>query len=105
MSEPRVQGHHEFYIVNEKNERIATATIHFKKGGLWLTDVWTAPEHRKQGLARKIIDHVLRAYVGRTIYLTIGPYTNAPLDEDQLGTFYQSFGFQRTDVPDVMVRP
>lgn len=91
MSEPRIQEHHEFYIVNEKNERIATATIFFKKGGLWLNDVWTHPEHRKQGLARKVIDHVLRAY--------------APMDEEQLKTFYRSFGFQRTDVPDVMIRP
>lgn len=101
----RVQLRHEFAIVAPSNEPISTAVIAHNNGHLWLTDVWTAPEHRQKGYARQVLGRVIDEFGDRAIYLHVQPYTDQPLDESSLIAFYSSFGFGSTDVPGIMIRP
>lgn len=103
-STPRVQLRHEFAIVAPSNESISTATITHVSGQLWLTNVWTAPDHRQRGYARQVLGRVIDEFGDRAIYLHVQPYTDQPLDEARLMAFYNSFGFWATVVPGIMLR-
>lgn len=103
-SAPVVQLHHEFAIVSEKNESIATATIERMHGVLWLTNVWTHHEHRRKGYARLVVQAAVDLFEAGDIWLNIHPYVDRPLDPAQLARFYESFGFRAADTPGAMRR-
>ena len=87
-----------------KGEPIAHVTVSHRSGVLWLTDVWTHSEHRKQGYARQLITQALGMFADQSWYLEVYPYTDQPLDFERLTQFYQDLGFTATDVPGVMKR-
>src|SRR5262245_24755939 len=104
VKQPVVQLRHEFAIVSEKNETVASATVELMNGVLWLTNVWTHYEYRRRGYARLMLGSVIDNFGHRELWLKVHPYTDRPLSEEQLISFYGSFGFVRTGVPGVMVR-
>jgi GNAT superfamily N-acetyltransferase len=101
---PVVQVRHEFSIISEKNETVASATVEHMNGVLWLTNVWVHYEHRRRGYARMVIAEALREFGEWEIWLKIHPYTDRPLDEPQLAAFYESFGFAYAGAPGIMCR-
>lgn len=60
--------------------------------GYWLTSLFTAPEHRQQGVASFLIRQLQVAYQGSQIWLFCHP---------DLRDFYSSLGFKQTqDLPE-----
>lgn len=100
----QVTDRHEFYIVDPKNESIATSTVYFRHGVYWLTNVWVHHEHRKKGLATQVINAVIEKYGQYPIYLNVDAYTDQPRSNDELFNYYARFGFVRSTDPGVMKR-
>lgn len=88
-----VQHRHEFCIVSDENETIATATVFFRPDGLYISNVWVHAKHRRKGLATKIIQAVLDTYGLQDLYLGVFPFIDQPMNEEELMVFYQKFGF------------
>lgn len=99
-----IKSHQLFYVVNGKDETIAHVKTYARHGVRWLTDVWVDPEHRRQGLATKLIREALAAHAGEVLYLNVHGYTNQPMSDAQLTRWYGFFGFQLAGAPGVMVR-
>jgi ribosomal protein S18 acetylase RimI-like enzyme len=95
---------HYFYITDEKDESIATVAIYRRHGVLWMTDVWTSPDHRRKGLASKLIRAALDQFGAESIYLHVAAHTDQPLDDQALIAWYQRFGFESAPFPGAMVR-
>ncbi len=104
LPEHTIKVHQFFYVVNAKDETIAHVKTYARHGVRWLTDVWVDQEHRRQGLATRLLHEALAAHVGEVIYLTVHGYTNQPLSDVQLTNWYARFGFQPAGAPGVMVR-
>ena len=100
---PRVDQRHDFAVYDAKGEAISTVTIMFREV-IWLTNVWTHGDHRGKGLSKLCLEEAVRVFADKDIYLMISPYTDSPLNEEQLAWYYHSFGFENTEVPGVMVR-
>jgi ribosomal protein S18 acetylase RimI-like enzyme len=89
-----VQSKHDFSIVSEKNETIASVTIEPMGEWFYLTNVWVHHEYRKQGLGTQVMQAAIDVYNDRPIYLNVVPYTNRPLDINRLCEWYGKFGFK-----------
>ena len=87
-----------------KGEPTAHVEILRRNGVLWLTNVWTAPEHRQKGCAVTLMEAAISEWAGEPIYLSVDPYVDEPLDAARLTGFYASYGFRPTDVPGIMRR-
>lgn len=105
MDEHVIKEHRLFYIVNAKDETIAHVKTYRRHNVRWLTDVWVDPEHRRKGLASRLLREALAAHASEAVYLTVHGYTNQPLSDEQLTAWYARFGFQSAGAPGVMVRP
>lgn len=86
------------YEVHVDGKKAARCTTHEKWDGcLWIYNLFTEPEFRKQGLARKLLAAVEEDNRGRRLRLTAQPYTldgkEAGLDLAPLVGFYESLGF------------
>lgn len=99
-----IKRHQLFYIVNAKDETIAHVKTYARHGVRWLTDVWVDPDHRRKGLASRLLREALAAHVGEVVYLQVHAYTNQPLSDEQLTAWYARFGFQPAGAPGVMIR-
>ena len=55
-------------------------------GNAYIMDMWTHSSHRKQGIARKMMNHLLEALPGQHVYLQT--------DEDTV-EFYEKLGFKK----------
>jgi GNAT superfamily N-acetyltransferase len=104
MGEPVIQMRHEFSIVSEKNETIATLTVERMHGVLWLMNLWTHHEHRRRGYARKLIASAIAQFGLEDLWLNVFPYTDRPLDTHALRAFYEQFGFEPKETPGAMCR-
>lgn len=93
---------HEWSVTDAQGMVIATATVNRRLGYLWLFNVWTHPNHRRQGLATQIIQNVLAHYTTEYIFLHVESYRDRPLDEDELEKWYLKLGFETTAVPGVL---
>lgn len=102
MPQPRITTR--FQFDDAKGEPIAHVTLDHRPGGLWLTDLWTHADHRRQSHAKRLLTDALALFPGRTVYLEVYPYTDQPLDRPALAALYTGFGFVDTPVPGVMVR-
>lgn len=105
MNVNAIQEEHNYSIEDGQGNKVATAAVHRSGDTYWLVNVWTHPEHRGKGAASALIRRLLEVWGARTMYLTVAPYTDAPLDAAGLRAFYRRFGFHATDVPGVMRRP
>lgn len=66
----------------------------------WMvSNVHVDPKHRRQGLAKRILDSVIELLGHEYLFLTVDPYGEIGLDADQLAAFYARFGFVRLDGP------
>lgn len=102
----RVQESHWFRIFDGEGESIAQCRVYPSHGQWWITDVWVNHKHRRRGLATKVIAAALMRYGGRAdLYLQITPYSNQPMEGEQLAAFYASFGFCPMAWPGGMMRP
>lgn len=102
---PVIQEKIEFMMVSEKNESICQATLHpTKTYGYWLTDVWVHHDYRKRGYANALLTHILERYGHDDIWLRVVPYTNSPMNIDQLTSWYKTFAFERCPGPGIMCR-
>lgn len=62
--------------------------------GYWLTSLFTAPQHRNNGTASFLIQHIQSAYPEKSIWLFCHP---------ELSNFYSRLGFNQTDaLPDAL---
>lgn len=109
MSEPQaepyvIKAYQLFYIVNAKDETIAHVKTYMRHGVRWLTDVWVDPEHRKKGLATRLVLRAIDAHPGEDIFLSVYGYTNQPLSDAELAKWYARFGFEPDGSPGVMRR-
>lgn len=96
---------HVFKMEDGDAKTIANVYVRMRGEHPWMDDLWVAPNHRKQGLARQLIERVLDFYASMDLYLAIEPYTDTPLSIDDLAHFYASCGFEPTSVPGVLIRP
>lgn len=96
---------HRYRFDDSKGEPIAHVTLYEKGGVLWLTDLWTHPEYRRQGRAGRLLAAALARFGGEVIYLEVSPYTDQPVELATLAAWYGRFGFEATDVPNVLRRP
>ena len=55
-------------------------------GNAYIIDMWTHSSYRKQGIARQMMEHLLKALPGQHVYLQT--------DDDTLG-FYEKLGFKK----------
>lgn len=55
-------------------------------GNAYVVDMWTHSSHRKQGIARKMMEHLLESLPGQHVYLQT--------DDDTL-EFYEKIGFKK----------
>lgn len=104
MSNRPVQHKQLFCSMSDKDEYIATLWVERRHGVLWLTALWVQGEYRKQGLGTRMLQMAVDELGASDLFLTVGAYTDQPLDDAQLVAWYQRFGFEMTDVPGVMVR-
>jgi GNAT superfamily N-acetyltransferase len=104
VSTPTVQVRHDFVIVSDKNESISTCTITRTNGVLWLTNVWTHADYRKRGYSKMVISTAIKMFGSQDIYLHVSPYTDMPVSEDALERYYETFGFEITKTPGIMLR-
>ena len=88
-----------------KGDTIAHVRLFRRNQTWWITDLWVAAEHRKKGLATRLMTEAVQLYGDRVLYLEAQPYTDQPLAIDALTAWYGRFGFVATEVPDVMRRP
>jgi GNAT superfamily N-acetyltransferase len=106
VSEPVITLQHRFYVANEKNEEIATVVLYWRHGVLWMTDVWVHGEHRRKGLATRMIEAAIAEFGHTTTYLNVLSYTNRPMSDAELLRWYHGFGFEPIlGVPGAMKRP
>jgi GNAT superfamily N-acetyltransferase len=102
---PPITARHRYSISDGKGDPIAHVEVYEVDGVLWLTDLWTAPEHRGKGYAGALMARAVGAWQGSDLYLSVQPYTDQPLDASQLRAWYGAyFGFQPTEVPGVLRR-
>lgn len=87
-----------------KGEAIAHVRLFRRNATYWITDLWVAAEHRKQGIATRLMNEAITLYGDRVLYLEVRPYTDQPLTYEALAAWYARFGFAATDVPDVLRR-
>lgn len=104
MSNRAIQYRHLFCSMNDKDEYIATCYVERRHSTLWLTALWVQGEHRKQGLGSRMLQMAVDELGASDIYLNVGAYTDQPLSDTQLITWYQRFGFESTAIPGVMLR-
>lgn len=89
----RIEDCHSFYILDKNGERIAGADVFKRHGVLHLTNLHTHPDHRRKGLANKIMRTVIKHYPDEVIHLNVWSYGNRPLDDYRLIEFYKKWGF------------
>jgi GNAT superfamily N-acetyltransferase len=99
-----IQLRHEFRIVSEKNEEIATLTVERMHGVLWLTNLWTHHEHRRKGYATQLMQAAIDTFGKEELWLNVYPFTNRPLDGEALREWYMRFKFISTLAPGIMRR-
>lgn len=59
-----------------------------------ITGLYVLPDYRNQGIAKKLIDTVIKKYDERAITITPYAYKDAPMSDEQLKTFYMKLGFE-----------
>jgi 8-oxo-dGTP pyrophosphatase MutT (NUDIX family)/GNAT superfamily N-acetyltransferase len=64
---------------------------------VWIKGMFVDPDHRGQGIARKLIQMKMEEAPGKKLRLRPKPFKDAPMDEDQLKSFYGSLGFKEYD--------
>jgi GNAT superfamily N-acetyltransferase len=101
---PEPSAMHRYYLADTQSEYTAHVEIDEADGVLWMTNLWVSEELRGKGVARALISRALKDWPGRTIYLTIRPYADKPVDFERLKAFYTKMGFIATDVPGVLKR-
>ena len=94
-----------YSLENGKGDSIAHLEVDERSGVYWLTNLWVDPDHRKKGLARRLLTQCIQALANTDVYLMIQPYTDQPMDYKLLAAFYQKFGFETTEVPSILRRP
>ena len=102
---PVVQLRHEFSMVSAKNEVAATATVERMNSALWLSNIWTHHDYRRQGYATQIIHAVLAQFGDVPLWIHVYPYANRPMSDEALVAWYGTFGFCSTVAPGVLYRP
>lgn len=94
--------------VSDKNDDVSSATIKMYGDNWWLVNFATAANYRKIGLGTEVMSQVVAwwdAYMqGRPLYFQALPYTNRPLDVQDLIAFCERFGFRETETPGILVR-
>ena len=80
-----MRAHHEDQVwVIQSSAIVAALCLRPLAAGQWLTGLFVAPELRRQGLARQLIEQALQ-YSAEPVWLFCHP---------QLGAFYLQLGFQ-----------
>jgi len=74
---------------------IAELVIQFNidRNGPWITKLWVHPKVRKQGLAKKLLDHVKKTY-NKPIFVKAWPFDDEEVKIDQLIAMYKKAGFE-----------
>lgn len=102
---PAIRRDFGYRIEDGKGEVIAHIKMRPRDGVYGLDDLWVHPDHRRKGYASALLQEALNEWRrNETIYLSVEPYTDQPLDNATLTTFYGRFGFAATDVPGVLCR-
>jgi ribosomal protein S18 acetylase RimI-like enzyme len=65
----------------------------FEKDGPFLSGLYVSPEHRRQGLAKKLVTMLEREHKGETIRLLANPYKDKNLSTQDLVAMYKHLGF------------
>lgn len=67
----------------------------------------TRPNARKQGHAKRLLRAIRKwsERTGTTVGLHIGPFSDRPMDRDQLLKFYSQMGFKLADHDEMWLTP
>ena len=99
-----VRSRHFFSINDDNDEPVASVDVTARHGVRWVSNLYVQPSHRREGLAKHLMEAVLSAYSDCELVLTISSYADAPMDDAALAAFYATFGFCPTDVPGILRR-
>ena len=66
----------------------------FEKDGPFLSGLYVSPEHRRQGLAKKLVTMLEREHKGETIRLLASPYKDKNMTTQELVAMYKHLGFK-----------
>lgn len=102
--EHRVTVQHVVYVKNDYDQDIATAIMEKRHGILYLSTVWTHPDHRRSGISTQVMNRVIQEFGHQDIALVAQSYAGHPLPDEQLLTWYARFGFELVSQPGVMIR-
>jgi ribosomal protein S18 acetylase RimI-like enzyme len=90
-----VGGINEKFVIKKDGKEIAHVKTSIQQdGSAWISAVYVDPEHRNQGLAKKLIQSVINKYK-RPINIRVSAYKDEPLKDDQLIEFYRKLGFEQ----------
>lgn len=104
MNDPRIRSSQRFETQDAKGNVISHVDIIAHGDVLWVDNLWVDGAYRKQGLAKALMDEMLRWYDHIDLYLEVLPYTDRAMDREALTLWYATFGFRPTSVPGVMLR-
>ena len=88
-----------YVLENQQTKRVPAYLGYrrmYKGGPLFISDLNTVPDHRNQGLARRLMQHMVDTHGHENIFLEAEPYGANPADPKRLNKFYKSLGFTRT---------
>ena len=96
---------HTYQFNDGQGESIAECRLVRRPSGTWwITSLWVHPDYRRQGYGTRLLDQVITERGDVPLYLIAYPFTDQPLSLAQLHDWYARWGFDGTDVPDVLKR-
>ena len=96
---------HTYQFNDGDGESVAECRLIRRPSGTWwITSLWVHPDYRRQGYGTRLLDQVITERGDVPLYLIVSPFTDQPLSLAQLHAWYARWGFDVTDVPDVLKR-
>lgn len=97
--DPEQAGEYEFlrrYDIHWQGVNVASLLLchNAEDDFLWLETVRVLPEHRRQGLARYLMEQMMLQWPGRRVRGMCAPFADKPVSYEGLFAFYRSLGFR-----------
>lgn len=96
--------HADFKVFDGIGNAIGHIHVYRHLCGLYVSDLWVHPDHRKRGMAKTLWNDAFAQFGTEDLYLEVSGFTNVPMEDAILVKFYERLGFVMTAVYGVMFR-
>jgi GNAT superfamily N-acetyltransferase len=74
------------------------------EGFVWFSTLYVRPDHRRKGLAHRLVSEFIRLEGDKNILVTVMPFLDKPMTSEALRVFYGKYGFVYHDYQNRMIR-